>query len=109
MTGDARGMRALGRDELTEAIRLIDKVERGMGDLAHKLAVPLIHDLGDLRAIVGEAFPGGDPHTCAGCDELVGLGEIEATGDAGDFCFRCVERYGRDALPGPLPMDEGGE
>lgn len=88
-----QGLKPLTRDELSAALDLIDRAEAAMGDLPHRLAVPAVYALTELRAVLGETLPGGLFCRCEACGVLIGNYEESASDEEGTIrvCGDCAE------------------
>lgn len=83
------------RETLNLQLELIAKVENALGDLTHKLAVPALHDLTELRDMLCEVLPGGYFCLCENCELPIGCDEVSATSpdDGTTLCADCLARY----------------
>ncbi len=79
------------RDEIQAFFEESGKVEKALGGLTHRDAVPALRALQDMRDIVGEQLPGGYYGTCMGCDEVKGDDEMVSCGDE-MLCTGCVKQ-----------------
>lgn len=83
------------RETLKSNLDLIDKVEKALGDLPFRLAVPAVQTLGELRDCLCEVLPGGLYTFCESCELPIGCDEESATDPEGDttLCAECIKRY----------------
>lgn len=83
------------RETLKAELDILAKIEAALGDLPHKLAVPVLSDVEELRNILCEVLPGGLFTCCESCELPIGCEEESATdADSGaTLCADCLNRY----------------
>jgi len=85
-------IRPLGRDELGEALRLLDEVQQALGGLPYRDAHPQLRNIEAIRGHLDDTLPGGFAGFCEGCEEPFGWDEIAAHDSEGGIilCAKCA-------------------
>ena len=69
--------------------RYIDEIIKAVDAVPHGLAMPIIHQLDELREVIGEELPGGYFSQCEGCGEPIGNDDSFYTSDDCYLCEDC--------------------
>jgi hypothetical protein len=84
------------RDMMKAFFDLAWKVGDALASLPYRDAVGPLHDLQEMRDIVGEELPGGYAGTCPHCEEVKGEDELVDCGDE-RICQTCVAAWDEKA------------
>lgn len=101
-------MKAMTRDDLKAFFDLAEKVGNALEALPYRDAVRPLHDLQEMRGIVGEQLPGGYCGTCPHCEEVKGEDEMVDCGDE-RFCQSCVSPWDKATRPRRKPTPVRGK
>jgi hypothetical protein len=80
----------MDRETIKDCYKAMDKIEKALGGLPYRDAVPAIATLGELRDTIGEGLPGGFFGHCDICNGILGCGDNFASTDDGEWvCTTC--------------------
>lgn len=80
----------MDRDAIRDCYRAMEKVEKALGGLPYRDALPAIAELDELRRTIGEGLPGGFFGHCGMCNGILGCDDNFASTDDGEWvCEMC--------------------
>lgn len=88
----AASIRALSRDEITEAMTSLEALEGLIGGMPYRDGVQAWAMIETVRDTIGYCLPGGYAGECVGCRQSMGGEEIGVSdiANGGDLCLSCT-------------------